>query len=137
MTDGLRVCLVDADKVVEMRHRAGVLMAEPDFSENGEMLKCFLEELSLWDEESHPKNNRGSQFIRQIIYSLTKDMYEKHYDDGEVIAVVSGAFTALRELHPGETITVAEISELLDAMFRRDQSKEIYPDAGQSNQGKN
>jgi hypothetical protein len=46
--------VVDADKVTELNNRARILMSEPEFYENGYVLKCFLEELGLWEE----KNNR-------------------------------------------------------------------------------
>lgn len=123
MAKGLKARFVDTDKVDGMRERAKVFMDVSDFRENGEQLKYFLEELGLW-EEAGPGNSGGTQIAQQIISSLTEEMREKHFDDGQAIAAASGSFTALRELCPGETVTVAEMSGLLDAMLWRNRSKE-------------
>jgi hypothetical protein len=50
ITDITEQKLVDAAKAAEMNSRARALMNEPEFYEEGYRLKCFLEELGLWEE---------------------------------------------------------------------------------------
>lgn len=68
-------------------------------------------------KKSETKNNKDSEFVKKIFCDLIKKIQEKHGDEGQTIAMASGAFKALREFCPNCTLTVAEISELLDAML--------------------